>query len=108
MLKGHKTLGNKLTSSFDPYQKTEDILSKAGFTGFYAFFLGPDHPEESALFQHRAAPPSVIVSGLSQAGEVGSQDIRRLLADRMRTQALSKPRGKGSSPPFSIVPQVLL
>ena len=33
--------------------------------------------------------------------------IRRLLADRMRTQAMSKPRGEGPSPPFSIAPQVL-
>ena len=30
----------------DPYQKIEGILSKAGFTGFYAFFLRPDHPGE--------------------------------------------------------------
>ena len=28
----------------DPYQKTEDILSKAGFAGFYVFFLRPDQP----------------------------------------------------------------
>ena len=30
----------------DPYQKTEDILNKADFTGFYVFFLRPDHPRE--------------------------------------------------------------
>ena len=30
----------------DTYQKIEDILSKAGFTGFYAFFLRPDHARE--------------------------------------------------------------
>ena len=59
------------TNSFhDPYQKTEDILSKAGFTGFYVFFLRPDGPWGICPFQHRTAPPSVIVSGLSQAGEV--------------------------------------
>ena len=57
--------------------------------------------------QHRTAPPSVIVSGLNQAREVGSQEIRRLLADRMRTQAMSKPRGEGPSPPFPIAPRVL-
>ena len=45
-LKGHLTLGNKLISCLDPSQKTEDILSKAGFTGFYAFFLRPDSPGE--------------------------------------------------------------
>ena len=35
-------MGNKLISGLDPYQKTEGILSKAGFTGFYVFFLSPD------------------------------------------------------------------
>ena len=57
--------------------------------------------------QHRTALPSVIVSGLSQAREVRQPRIRRLLADRMRTQAMSKPRGEGPSPPFSIAPGVL-
>ena len=33
------------------------------------------------------------------------QEIRRLLTDRMRTQAMSKPRGEGPSPPFSIAPK---
>ena len=42
-------MGNKLISCLDPYQKTEGILSKAGFTGFSVFFLRPDHPGESAL-----------------------------------------------------------
>ena len=28
------------------YQKIEDIFSKAGFTGFYVFFLRPDRPRE--------------------------------------------------------------
>ena len=53
-----------------PYQKIEDILSKAGFTGFYVFFLRPDHPGESVLSKHRAALPSMIVSSLTQAEEV--------------------------------------
>ena len=44
--KDHKTLGNKLISCLDPYQEFEGILSKAGFIGFYAFFLRPDHPGE--------------------------------------------------------------
>ena len=48
-LKGHKTLGNKLIPCIDPYQKFEGILSKAGFTGFYAFFLRPDCPREPTL-----------------------------------------------------------
>ena len=64
-------------------------------------------PQGICPSQHRTALPSVIVSGLSQAEEEGSQEIRRLLADRMRTQAMSKPRGKGPSPPFSITPQGL-
>ena len=44
--KGCKTLGNKLISCLDPYEKIEGILSKAGFIGFYAFFLRPDCPGE--------------------------------------------------------------
>ena len=72
----------------------------------YVFFLGLI-PQGIHPSQHRTALPSVIASGLSQAREEGSQEIRRLLADRMRTQALSKQRGEGPSPPFSIAPQVL-
>ena len=53
----------------DPYQKIEDILSKAGFIGFYAFFLRPDRPGELPV-PAQAALPFGIVSGLSQAGEV--------------------------------------
>ena len=77
-------MGNELISCLDPNQKIEDILSKAGFTGFYAFFLGPDHPEESALFQHRAAPPSVFVSGLSKLGRVSKAAKR--LGDFLQTE----------------------
>ena len=69
-------------------------------------FLGLIAPGNH-LFLPRAAPPSGIVSGLSQAGEARSQEIRRLFADRMRTEAMSKLRGEGPSPPFSIDPQVL-
>ena len=39
----------QLISWLDPYQKIEGILSKAGFIGFYVFFLRPDCPGESAL-----------------------------------------------------------
>ena len=96
--KGHKTLGNKLISCLDPYQRIEGILSKAGFTGFYAFFLKPDHPGESPF-------PAQSCTALChcfrfKSGRGSSQEIRRLLADRMRTQAISKPRGEGPSPPF--------
>ena len=70
----------------------------------YVFFLGLI-PQGIRPSQHRAALPSVIASGLSQAREV--RQPRRLLADRMRTQAISKPRGEGPSPPFSIAPRVL-
>ena len=72
----------------------------------YVFFLGLI-PQGIRPSQHRTALPSVIASGLSQAREVTSQEIRRLLADRMRTQAISKPRGEGPSPPFATSPQVL-
>ena len=54
----------------DPSQKIKGILSKAGFTGFYAFFLMPDCPKETRPFQHRAAPTSSIVSDLNWVGEV--------------------------------------
>ena len=58
-------------------------------------------------FQHRATLTSGIVSGLSQVGEVRKPREGRLLVDIMRTQATSKPRGEGTSPPFSIAPKVL-
>ena len=51
------------------YEKIEGILSKAGFTGFYSFFLRPDRPSEPPI-PAQAALPSGIVSGLSQVGEV--------------------------------------
>ena len=82
----------------DPYQKIEGILSKAGFIGFYVFFLRPDRLGESALSNTGLYCPLYFVSGLNQAGEVSSQDIRRLLADRMRTQAMSKLRGESPHP----------
>ena len=63
-------MGNKVISCMDPYQKTEDILSKAGFTGFYAFFLRPDGPRELPFLPGAAPPTGSIVSGLSQEGEV--------------------------------------
>ena len=72
----------------------------------YVFFLGLI-PQGIHPSQHRTALPSVIASGLSQAREEGSQEIRRLLADRMRTQAISKPSGEGLSPSFSTAPRVL-
>ena len=55
-----QTLGNKLISCLGPYQKTEDILSKAGFTGFYAFFLRPDHPGAPALSSTGPHPPPAL------------------------------------------------
>ena len=36
-------------SCLDPYQNIDDILSKAVFIGFYAFFLRPDHPREPPI-----------------------------------------------------------
>ena len=48
-------------------------------------------------FWHRAAPLFGIVTGLNQVGEARQLrgDFRRLLTDRMRTQAMIKPRGEG-------------
>ena len=45
---------------FQADQKTEDILSKAGFTGFYVFFLRPDSPRESALSSTGLHPPPAL------------------------------------------------
>ena len=72
----------------------------------YVFLLGLI-PQGIRPSQHRTALPSVIASGLSQAREVRQPRDRRLLADRMRTQAISKPRGEGPSPPLSAAPRVL-
>ena len=66
--------------------------------GFIYSFLGLIAPGIRP-FQHRIAPPSVIVSGLSQAWEVRQPRDRRLLADRGK--------GEGPSPPFSIALPVL-
>ena len=60
----------------------------------YVFFLGLI-PQGIRPSQHRTALLSVIASGL---------EIRRLLADRMRTQALLEPRSEGPSPPFATAP----
>ena len=51
-------------------------------------------------FQRRDTPTFGIVSGLSQVEHAGHQEIRRLLVDRMRTQAMTKPKGEGPSPLF--------
>ena len=56
--------------------------------------------QKTCPFQHRATPTSGIVLGLSQVGDAGSQEIRTLFTDRMRTQAMTKPRGEGPSPLF--------
>ena len=53
----------------------------------------------SRSFQYKATAASGIVFRLSQAGEQSSQEIRRLFTDRMRTQAMTEPRGEGLSTP---------
>ena len=83
--------------------KSRAFLAKPVSQDFMCSFLGLI-AEGNHLFLPRAALPSVIVSGLSQEREEGSQEIRRLLTDRMRTKAMSTPRGEGPSSPFSIVP----
>ena len=45
------------------------FLAKQVSQGFL-FCLRRDRPQGICPVQHRAAPPSVIVSGFSQAGEV--------------------------------------
>ena len=82
-----------------------EFLAKQVSQNFMHSFLGLI-ALETRPFQHRAAPTRVV-SGLSQVGDMGSQEIRRLLTDRIRAQAMSKQRGESPSSPFSIVPQVL-
>ena len=53
----------------------------------------------SHSFQYKTEAASGIVFRLSQVGEQSSQEIRRLFADRMRTQAMTKLRGEGLSAP---------
>ena len=54
-----KLWGNKLISGLDPYHEIE-CISKAGFTGFYAFFLRPDLPREPALSSTGLHPPLAL------------------------------------------------
>ena len=95
---GHKTLGNKLMLGPLSF-KLRAFLAKQVSQEFMHSFLGLITPRYR-LFMHRAAPPSGIVSGLNQVGDVGSQEIRRLFTDRMKTWAVTKPRGEGPSPLF--------
>ena len=83
--------------AFSAKQVSQDFMHS-----FLGLMAPGNHP-----FQHRAVPPSGIVSGLNQVEDVGSQEIRRLFTDRMRTQAMSKLRGEGPSLSLSIAPQVL-
>ena len=50
----------QLISWLDAYQKIEGILSKAGFIGFYVFFLRPDCPREPALSSTGLHPPVAL------------------------------------------------
>ena len=79
--------------------KLRAFLAKQVSQDFIHYFLGLIPPPDCWLW-HRAAPSFGIVSGLNQVGDVGSQGIRRLFTDRMRTQAMTKLRGKGPSPLF--------
>ena len=84
--------------------KLRAFLAKQVSQDFVHSFLGlmatPHTPAGKRPFQHRAVPPSSIVSGLTQVGDAGSQEIRRLITDRMRTHAVTKPGGEGASPLF--------
>ena len=99
-------MGNKLISCLDPYQKIEGIRSKAGFTGFYAFFLRPDRLTELHV---PAQGCTALLDGFRLKSGGGSKAAKKLgdFLETERTQAMSKPRGEGPSPPFSIAPQVL-
>ena len=79
--------------------KLRAFLAKQVSQEFMHSFLGLITPRYR-LFMHRAAPPSGIVSGLYQVGDVGSQEIRRPFTDRMRTQAMTKLRDESPSTLF--------
>ena len=68
-LKGYKTLGNKLISCLDLIRKLRAFLVRQVSQDFMYSFLGLIAPG-NCPFLPRAAPPSCIASGLSQAGEV--------------------------------------
>ena len=79
--------------------KLRTFLAKQVSQDFVHSFLGLITPG-NCLFLPRATPPTGIISGLNQVGNSGSQEIRRLLTDRMRTQSMTKLRGEGPSPLF--------
>ena len=80
--------------------KLRVFLAKQVSQDFTHSFLGLIAPR-NLPFLHRATPPYGIDSGLNRVRGAGSQEIRRLFTDRMRTQAMTKPRGEGPSPLFS-------
>ena len=78
---GHETWENKLILCLDPkhlvYINFRAFLTKLVSQDLMHSFSGLIAPG-NCLFQHKAAPASRIVSGLSHAGEAGSQEIKRL------------------------------
>ena len=105
--KGNKTLGNELISSLDPHLKIEGIPNKARFTGLYVFLLRPDDPREPPVPAQGSTTLRHCFSLKSGRESKAAKKIRRLLADIMRIQTMSKLRGEDPSPPFPIAPQVL-
>ena len=79
--------------------KLKAFLARQVSQDFTHSFLGLIAPR-NLPFLHRATPPYGIDSGLNRVRGAGSQEIRRLFTDRMRTQAMTKPRGESPSPLF--------
>ena len=63
-------------------------------------FLGLITPGESTVFWNRAALPSVIVSGLSQAGEVRQPKDEETSCRHNEDSGYVKAEGRGSITPF--------
>ena len=74
--------------------KLRAFLAKQVSQDFMHSFLGLIAPEKCP-FQHRATPPSGIVTGLCQVGDAGSQEIRKLLADFLKNEESGSDEAKG-------------
>ena len=92
--KGHKFWETHFTLGPLTF-KLRASLAKDFMHSFLGLVIPVPVAARNRPYRHRAAPSFAIVSGLNQVGNAGSQEIRRLFTGRMRTQALTKPRGEG-------------
>ena len=97
-------MGNKLISCLDLIRKLRAFLAKQVSQDFIHSFLGLI-ASGNCLFLLRAVPPSGIVSGLSQAGEVRQSRDEETSCRQNEDSGYVKAEDKGPSPPFSIAPK---